>query len=316
MITVDDVTKTYGDFTAVDDVTFTARPGRVTGFLGPNGAGKSTTLRVIVGLTPPDHGTAQVLGPPVPRPAQPRHRGRRAPRRVRPARRPHRPRGPHHRPRRWGCPQVASTRCWTWSASPTARPPAGCGTTPWACVNASDLPTLCSATPTCSSSTNPPTGSTRPASGGCETCCAATPTAAPPCCCPHTCCTRSRSSPTTWSSSGTAASSPPERRPTSSPAPAPRSPPANPSSSDAALTAAALLHHSLDDTGDSGQPTTLRVDADAETVGRIAWSAGVALTELRAADGAGLEEMFLALTADTQRDRQPVAQPSPEGAVA
>ena len=49
-------------FTAVDDVTFTARPGRVTGFLGPNGAGKSTTLRVVVGLTPPDHGTAQVLG--------------------------------------------------------------------------------------------------------------------------------------------------------------------------------------------------------------------------------------------------------------
>ena len=62
MICVEHVTKTYGDFTAVDDVSFTARPGRVTGFLGPNGAGKSTTLRVVVGLTPPDHGTAQVLG--------------------------------------------------------------------------------------------------------------------------------------------------------------------------------------------------------------------------------------------------------------
>ena len=62
MIAVDHVTKTYGDFTAVDDVTFTARPGRITGFLGPNGAGKSTTLRVVVGLTPPDHGTAQVQG--------------------------------------------------------------------------------------------------------------------------------------------------------------------------------------------------------------------------------------------------------------
>jgi ABC-2 type transport system ATP-binding protein len=62
MICVEHVTKTYGGFTAVDDVSFTARPGRVTGFLGPNGAGKSTTLRVVVGLTPPDHGTAQVLG--------------------------------------------------------------------------------------------------------------------------------------------------------------------------------------------------------------------------------------------------------------
>ena len=84
---------------------------------------------------------------------------------------------------------------------------------------------------------------------------------------------------------------------------------------DTALTAAALAHHRLDDTGDSNQPATFRVDADAETVGRAAWSAGVALTELRAADGAGLEEMFLALTADTQRDRQPVAH-SLEGAVA
>jgi ABC-2 type transport system ATP-binding protein len=62
MITVDNVTKSYGSFTAVDDVTFTAEPGRITGFLGPNGAGKSTTLRVVVGLTPPDRGAAHVLG--------------------------------------------------------------------------------------------------------------------------------------------------------------------------------------------------------------------------------------------------------------
>ena len=62
MITVEDVTQSYGSFTAVDDVTFTAEPGRITGFLGPNGAGKSTTLRVVVGLTPPDSGTAHVLG--------------------------------------------------------------------------------------------------------------------------------------------------------------------------------------------------------------------------------------------------------------
>src|ERR1051325_1699353 len=62
MITVDALTKTYGKFTAVDDVTFTARPGRVTGFLGPNGAGKSTTLRLLTGLAAPTSGTATVLG--------------------------------------------------------------------------------------------------------------------------------------------------------------------------------------------------------------------------------------------------------------
>lgn len=62
MITIDSVTRTYGGFTAVDDVSFTARPGRVTGFLGPNGAGKSTTMRILVGLTAATSGTATVAG--------------------------------------------------------------------------------------------------------------------------------------------------------------------------------------------------------------------------------------------------------------
>jgi ABC-2 type transport system ATP-binding protein len=62
MITIDSLTRKYGAFTAVDDVTFTAEPGRVTGFLGPNGAGKSTTMRVLVGLTEPTAGTATILG--------------------------------------------------------------------------------------------------------------------------------------------------------------------------------------------------------------------------------------------------------------
>ena len=62
MITVENLTKQYGRFTAVDDVSFTARPGRVTGFLGPNGAGKSTTMRIMVGLTRPSTGTVQVAG--------------------------------------------------------------------------------------------------------------------------------------------------------------------------------------------------------------------------------------------------------------
>jgi ABC-2 type transport system ATP-binding protein len=62
MIEVSHLSRTYGGLRAVDDVTFTALPGRVTGFLGPNGAGKSTTMRVMVGLTPATSGSATVLG--------------------------------------------------------------------------------------------------------------------------------------------------------------------------------------------------------------------------------------------------------------
>ncbi|KQY63733.1 MULTISPECIES: ABC transporter ATP-binding protein [unclassified Nocardioides] len=64
MITVDSLTKRYRGFTAVDDVSFVARPGRVTGFLGPNGAGKSTTMRVMVGLTEATSGSATIQGQP------------------------------------------------------------------------------------------------------------------------------------------------------------------------------------------------------------------------------------------------------------
>ena len=62
MITIESLTKTYGSSTAVDNVSFQARPGRVTGFLGPNGAGKSTTMRILVGLTPATSGTATIFG--------------------------------------------------------------------------------------------------------------------------------------------------------------------------------------------------------------------------------------------------------------
>jgi ABC-2 type transport system ATP-binding protein len=62
MITIEGLTKQYGKTLAVDDVSFTAEAGRVTGFLGPNGAGKSTTLRIMVGLTRPDAGSATVSG--------------------------------------------------------------------------------------------------------------------------------------------------------------------------------------------------------------------------------------------------------------
>ena len=62
VITIHHLTKTYGATRAVDDVSFTAAPGRVTGFLGPNGAGKSTTMRIVVGLTPATSGTATING--------------------------------------------------------------------------------------------------------------------------------------------------------------------------------------------------------------------------------------------------------------
>ncbi|GGL18650.1 multidrug ABC transporter ATP-binding protein [Sphaerisporangium melleum] len=60
MIKIAGLTKRYGDRTAVDGLTFTVEPGRVTGFLGPNGAGKSTTMRMILGLDRPDAGTVTI----------------------------------------------------------------------------------------------------------------------------------------------------------------------------------------------------------------------------------------------------------------
>jgi len=64
MIEARGVTKRYGEKTAVDALTFTVRPGVVTGFLGPNGAGKSTTMRMILGLDRPTDGTVTVNGRP------------------------------------------------------------------------------------------------------------------------------------------------------------------------------------------------------------------------------------------------------------
>ncbi|WP_369225521.1 ABC transporter ATP-binding protein [Streptomyces sp. R39] len=62
MIELAGLTKRYGDKTAVDDLTFTVRPGIVTGFLGPNGAGKSTTMRMILGLDHPTAGRVRIDG--------------------------------------------------------------------------------------------------------------------------------------------------------------------------------------------------------------------------------------------------------------
>ncbi|WP_297081253.1 ABC transporter ATP-binding protein [uncultured Demequina sp.] len=65
MIEVAGLSKTYGSKKAVDDVSFTAPAGSVTGFLGPNGAGKSTTMRMIMGLDRPNAGTATIDGKPL-----------------------------------------------------------------------------------------------------------------------------------------------------------------------------------------------------------------------------------------------------------
>jgi ABC-2 type transport system ATP-binding protein len=64
MIEAQGLTKRYGDKLAVDGLSFTVRPGRVTGFLGPNGAGKSTTMRLILGLDAPTGGSVTVNGRP------------------------------------------------------------------------------------------------------------------------------------------------------------------------------------------------------------------------------------------------------------
>src|SRR6187200_1507368 len=76
MIEAHELTKRYGDTTAVHSLSFTIAPGTVTGFLGPNGAGKSTTMRMIMGLDRPTSGTVTVNSKP--------YRQHRAPRPQRP----------------------------------------------------------------------------------------------------------------------------------------------------------------------------------------------------------------------------------------
>ena len=61
-ITIEHLTKSFGNVLAVSDLTFTVEPGRVTGFLGPNGAGKTTTLRALLGLVAPSAGSALIDG--------------------------------------------------------------------------------------------------------------------------------------------------------------------------------------------------------------------------------------------------------------
>src|SRR5512141_1443373 len=62
MIEAEHLTKRYGTFTAVCDMSFKAESGEIMGFLGPNGAGKTTTMRILTGYMPPTEGTAKVAG--------------------------------------------------------------------------------------------------------------------------------------------------------------------------------------------------------------------------------------------------------------
>jgi len=64
-LVVDHVTKSYGDFTAVSDLSLQVRPGRIFGLIGPNGAGKTTTIRMIVNITVPDSGRIELFGQPM-----------------------------------------------------------------------------------------------------------------------------------------------------------------------------------------------------------------------------------------------------------
>src|SRR5258706_11784867 len=72
-IVVSGLRKRFGSTVALDGMSFTVRPGQVTGFVGPNGAGKSTTMRVILCLDAADEGSALVGGQPYPRLRQPLH---------------------------------------------------------------------------------------------------------------------------------------------------------------------------------------------------------------------------------------------------
>jgi len=130
-IEVRDLTKRFGSFTAVDSLSFTVEPGRITGFLGPNGAGKTTTLRMLLGLVRPSSGTATIGGLPYSEIATPLrvvgsaleatnfHPGRSG-------------RESWPTPPAWTA--VGSTRCSRWSEyrQRRANEPAA---TPWACAS-------------------------------------------------------------------------------------------------------------------------------------------------------------------------------------
>ena len=192
------LSKTYGGVAALEEVTFTAAPGRVTGFLGLNGSGKTTTLRMLLGLSRPTAGEALINGV--------RYRDLRHPLRevgavleqgVEPPR-PDRARAICSPRRCWPAPAGrGSTSCSSTSGWPTPRG-SGPGTTRSACGSGWRWRPRCSASRRCWCWTSRPTASTRPASPGCAACCGRTPRPAAPCCSPATCWPSWPSWSTTW----------------------------------------------------------------------------------------------------------------------
>ena len=316
MISVDHVTKTYGTFTAVDDVTFTALPGRITGFLGPNGAGKSTTLRVLVGLTPPDQGTARVLGRrfrDLPNPgtevgvlldASAQHAGRTGREVLTIAQ------------RTMGLPAARVEEVLDTVGLSTAEAGRRLRDYSLGMRQRLGLAHALLGDPQVLVLDEPANGLDPAgirwmrdllrgyADRGATVLLSShllheiEVVADDLVVVGHGRVVAAGTKGELLSGAGTHAAT---RRA---------------AALTAALTAADITHQPVATAGED-QPTALRVDTDPETVGRVAAAAGVALTELRSADGAGLEEMFLALTADSQRDNHPATHThSPQGAVA
>ena len=174
-IAVEGLTKRYGNVTAVDDLSFTVRPGAVTGFLGPNGAGKTTALT----------GDRRAFAADRRPCTDQRHADRRGDARRADARCLHRVvRRPSRagrrgttcaRSRRWpGCRAPGSTRCSRPSGS-SKRPGAGSASTPRACASGSGSGRRCWATRRSSFWTSRSTASTRRAFAGCAPSCVNTP---------------------------------------------------------------------------------------------------------------------------------------------
>ena len=263
MITVESLTRRYAGFTAVDHVSFTAQPGRVTGFLGPNGAGKSTTMRVMVGLTVPTSGSATINGErfaDLPNPglevgvlldASAQHAGRTG-REILTiaADTMGLPRTPVDEMLELVSltPTEAKRRVRNYSLGMRQR---------------LGIATALLGDPRVLILDEPANGLDPAGIRWMRDLLTGSPARAAPCCCPRTCCTRSRSSPTTWSSSATARSSP--------------------GTKDELLAAAGTLArstsprdlaHALDQ---AGIPSTLagdgsvRTDADPDAVGPSPW---------------------------------------------
>ena len=300
------LTKRFGSFVAVDDLSFDVEPGRITGFLGPNGAGKTTTLRMLLGLVHSTSGTATIDGQRYVDLPAPQSTVGRGPRGDELPPRPQRPRPPAGAGRRRLDPaQRASTSC---SSSPASRPPPASApaSTAWACASGSAWPPPCSATPRCSSSTSPPTAWTPRASAGCAASCATSATRARRSSSRATCSRRSSRPSTRSSSSPTAAWCAPARWPTCT---ARRAPVVR--TSDRERLAGAL--RVADVTSAPGADDTLVADTtDLRLVGDVALRAGLPIYGLEP-KRADLEALFFELTEGTNRNETAGGAPAERG---